>query len=173
MDDLTPGEHIALKEHLAMCRACSEVYVDYQTLDCGIRSLLACEGASFISHPSPQRVRKAPNIEIILADIPSLLSALLTSLFASIVLSNVYLKLHYWLLLMTSFFSQKIAYVKTSSHHLYAIRSESGFMVWKQESYQKHNLLYTVPVRMVGINCFSWGTAYLSAADFCRYTARA
>src|SRR5215467_58707 len=173
LDDLTPSERIALKEHLAMCRACHEVHMDYQTLESGIRSLLACEEAAFISQPCSKRVRRTPRAEIMLPDLPSLFLSMFASRFVSICLSKLHLQLHYWLLLIPSLFSHKIAYVLSSSHNLYAIRPESGFIVWKQKRYEKHNPLYTVPARMIGMNCFSCGTALLSAYDFCRYTARA
>jgi Putative zinc-finger len=146
MGDLTHSERIALKEHLAMCSACYEVHMDYQTLEASIRSLLVCEEAAFISQPRSQRVRRSPRSEIILPDILSLSLSMFASLIVSIYLSNIYLKLHYWLLLIPSLFSRKIAYVTSSNHYLYAIRSESGFMVWQQKRFQKQNTLNTVPV---------------------------
>jgi hypothetical protein len=172
-DDLPPSECIALQEHLAMCKACSEVHIAYLTMDAGIRSLLISKAAPIHTYPRPQQIsRMKPRSEIILPDLLSSLSPMFVSFFISISLSNIYLKLHYWLLLIPSLISHRIAYVTSNGHHLYAIRSESGFMLWQLKGYQKHNLLYTVPVRMIGMNSFCWGTTFLIASDFCRYTAR-
>ena len=173
-DDISPSERIALKEHLAMCKACSEVYIAYQTMDSGIRSLLVCNPVPFHSQPYPQLVSKTrQRSEFFLPDILSLLSTKFASFFMRIRMSKMYLNLQYWLLIIPSLCSHKVAYLTSSSHYLYAIRSESGFILWQQKRYQRHNLLYTVPVRMIGVNGISGGTAYLSALDFCRYTARA
>jgi hypothetical protein len=173
-DDLSPSERIALKEHLAMCKACYEAHMAYQTMEAGIRSLLVCKPVPFLSQPRPQLASKTrPRSEFFLPDIISFLSSIFTTLFISIHLSNIYLKLHYWFSKFPSLFSHKIAFVKSSSNYLYAIRSESGFILWRQQRYQRHNLLYIVPVRMIGMNCIGGGIAYVSALDFCRYTARA
>ena len=173
-DDLTPSERIALKEHLAMCKACCEVHIAYQKMEAGIRSLLVCKPVPFLSQPRPQVARKTrPRSEFFLPDIISFLSSMFTSLFISISLSNIYLKLHCWLLAIPSLFSHKIAYVHSNSHYMYAMRSDSGFILWQQKRYQRHNQLYTVPVRMCGMNYIGGGTAYVIALDFCRYTARA
>jgi hypothetical protein len=173
-DDISPSERIALKEHLAMCKACCEVYIAYQTMDAGIRSLLVCKPVPFLSQPCPKLASKTrQRSDLFLPDILSFLSTMFASFFMHVRLSDIYLKLHYWLLIIPSLCSHKIAYVTSSSHYLYAIRSESGFILWEQKRYQRHNLLYTVPVRMIGMNGISGGTAYLSALDFCRYTARA
>ena len=174
LDDISPSERIALKEHLAMCKACCEVYNAYQTMDSGIRNLLVCKPVPFLSQHCPELVSKPRSrSNFFLLEIVSYLSTMLASLFMHIRLSNIYQKIHYWLLIIPSLCSHKIAYVTSSSYHLYAIRSESGYMLWQQKRYQRHNLLYTVPVRMIGVNGISGGTAYLNALDFCRYTARA
>lgn len=173
-DDLSPSELIALNEHLAMCKTCCEVHFAYQTMDAGIRSLLVYEPMPFHSHQHRQLESKVnTRSDFLWPDILSFLFSIFTSFFIGISLSSIYLKLHYWLSIIPSFFSHKIDYVYSSSHNMYAIRSESGFILWQQKSYHKHNLLYIVPVRMIGMNYIGGGTAYLSALDFCRYTARA
>jgi len=173
-DDLSPSERIALKEHLAMCKACCEVHIAYQTMDAGIRSLLVCNSVPFLSQQRPQLANEMkPVSDFFGLDILSFLFSMFTSFFIGISLTSIYLKLHYWFSIIPSLFSHKIDYVKSSSHNLYAIRSDSGFILWEQMRYQKHNLLYIVPVRMIGMNYIGGGTAYLSALDFCRYTARA
>jgi hypothetical protein len=157
-----------------MCKACCEIYIAYQTMDAGIRSLLVCNPVTFLSQPCSQLVsKKRPGTDFFLLDILSFLATMFASFFMHIRLSHIYLKLHYWLLIIPSLCSHKIAYVTSNSHYLFAIRSESGFILWQQKSYQKHNLLYPVSLRMIGMNSISGGTAYLSALDFCRYTARA
>ena len=157
-----------------MCNTCCEVHIAYQTMDAGIRSLLVCKPAPFLSLQRPQMASNVnPGTDFLLPDILLFLSSMFSSIFISISLSNIYLKLNYWLTLIPSLFTHKIGYVKSSSDNLYAIRSDSGFMLWHQKSYHRHNLLYTVPVRIIGMNYIGGGTAYLSALDFCRYTARA
>ena len=173
-DDLSPSECIALKEHLAMCKACYEVHMVYETMDAGIRSLLVCNPVPVLSQHRPQLASNTnPGSDFLWSEILSLLSPMLTSFFIGISLSHIYLKLHYWLSIIPSLFHHEIDYVYSSSDNLYAIRSDSGFILWQQKSYHKHNLLYIVPVRMIGMNYIGGGTAYVSALDFCRYTARA
>ncbi len=173
-DDLSPTERIALKEHLTMCKTCCEVHNAYQTMDAGIRSLLVCKPVPLLSQQHSQIESKTiPGSEIYLPNIISFLSSIFASLFLSISLSYIYLKLHSWFSAIPSYFSHKITYVHSNSHHLYAVRSESGFILWQQKRYQRHNLLNTVPVRMSGMNYIGGGTAYACAIDFCRYTARA
>jgi len=173
-DDLSPSERIALKEHLAMCKACYEVHMVYQTMDAGIRNLLVCNPVPFLSQQRPQLASNVnPGSDFLLPDILSFLSSIFTSFIIGISLSRIYWKLHYWFSIFPSLFSNRIDYVNSSSHNLYAIRSDSGFILWQQKSYHRHNLLYIVPVRMIGMNYVGGGTAYVSALDFCRYTARA
>jgi len=174
LDDLTPSERIALKEHLAMCGVCNEAHMAYQMMENNLRSLLSNEIAPHMSLLYPQEGNSSiQNSELILPDILTLLLTMFATLYSGLCSSKIYLKFHSWLILVPSLFSRKITYATSSSHYLYAIRSESGYMIWKQKRYQKHNTRCTVPMRMIGINCFSWGTALLSAIDFCRYTARA
>jgi hypothetical protein len=157
-----------------MCMACSEVYTAYRTMEAGIRNLLVCKPVSLLAQPGSQQASKSiPESDFFGLNIISFLSSMFTSLFISISMSNVYLKLHYWFLATHALFSHKIAYMHSNCHYLYAVRSESGFILWEQKSYQRHNLLYIVPVRMSGMNYIGGGTAYVNALDFCRYTARA
>lgn len=173
LEDLSPSEHMALKEHLAMCSACFEVHSAYQKMEVGIRSLFVCKPVPVLPHSISQLANnKIPSSEISLPGIISFLSSMFSSLFINIRSSNCYIKFHNWFSATPSFFS-KITYVKANSRYLFAMRSESGFILWEQKGYQRHNLLYTVPVRMSGFNYIGGGTAYVNAIDFCRYTARA
>jgi Putative zinc-finger len=173
-DDLSPSERFALKEHLAMCKACYEVHVVYETMDAGIRSLLVCNPVPVLTQQRPQLASNVnPGSDFLWLNILSFVASMFTSFIKGISLSYIYLKLHYWFSIFSSLFSHKIDYVKSNSHNLYAIRSDSGFILWQQKSYHRHNLLYIVPVRMIGMNYVGGGTAFVSAMDFCRYTARA
>lgn len=174
VDDLTPSERIALKEHLGMCGVCNEAYMAYQTMENNLRSLLSYDIAPQISLPSSQEGNSSiQSSELILPDILTLLATLFVTLYSGLCLSKISLKFQSWFILIPALFFHKITYATSSSHYFYAIRSESGYMIWEQNRYQAHDTRCTVPMRMIGINCFSWGTALLSTMDFCKYTARA
>jgi hypothetical protein len=173
-DDLSPSDRIALKEHLALCRACSEVHSAYQTMEAGIRSLLISKPTPVLSYQLAQLEREtAPNPEFSLQSLISLVLSAFSSLMITICWSRFYQKLHTWVLIALALFPQKIAYVSSGSRHTYAIRADNGFTLWQQERYQKHGLVSTVPVRLSGMCFVGAGTAYVSALDFCRYTAQA
>jgi hypothetical protein len=172
-DDLSFSDRIALNEHLALCRACSEVHTAYHTMEAGIRSLLTSKPTPVLSYHLPQLDRKVISRSALsLPDIISFIVSVFSSLFITISLSNIYQKLHAWFVTTLPHFSHKIAYVSANSHYTYAIRSDSGFILWQQKRYQKHNLGLSVPVRLSGISCIGGGIAFASALDFCKYTAQ-
>jgi hypothetical protein len=173
-DDLSPSDQIALHEHLALCRACTEVHTAYQSMEAGIRSLLISNPTPVLAYQLPQRESKAaPESGYTLTTIISFVLSAISSLLITISWSRFYQQLHTWVLIAFAHFPQRVAYISSNSHHTYAIRSNSGFMLWKQARYQQHDLVPTAPVRWSGMCYMGSGVGYVSALDFCRYTARA
>lgn len=173
-DDLSPSDRIALHEHLASCRACTEVHTAYQTMEAGIRSLLISNPTPVLAYHLPQRERKAaPESGCSLPGIFTVILSAISSLLIKISWSRFYQQLYTWVFLALAHFPQRVAYISSNSHHTYAIRSHSGFMLWKQERYHQHDLVPTAPVRWSGMCYIGSGIGYVSALDFCRYTARA
>src|SRR5713101_3481358 len=57
-DDLSPSDRIALNEHLALCRACTEVHTAYKTMEAAIRSLPMSKPVPVFSYQHSQLERK-------------------------------------------------------------------------------------------------------------------
>ena len=172
-DDLSPSDRIALKEHLALCQACCEVHAAYKTMDIAIRSLPLCKPVPAFSYQHSDLERnEAFRSGLSLTDFISFVLSMFSSLLITINLSTIYQKIHISFVTTPSLFSNKIAYVSANSLYTYAMRSDSGFILWQQKRYQKYNSGLTVPVRLGGMSSIGGGIAYASALDFCRYTAQ-
>jgi hypothetical protein len=148
-DDLSSYDHIALAEHLEICQACSEVYAAYQTMEVGIRSLLANKTDSIITYQHMQPDRK-PALESghTLTGLITLLFSAFSSVLITISWSSFCHKLHTWILICIAHYPRKVTYVHSNHYHTFAIRSDSGLFLWQQKRFQKHNLLHTIPVRI-------------------------
>jgi hypothetical protein len=172
-DDLSASDRIALNEHLALCQACSEVHAAYKKMEAAIHSLPMSKPVPVFSYQHSRLERNGVfRSELSLPDMISLAFSVISSLFITSSLSNIYQKLHTWFVTTSSFLSHQIAYVSSNSHYTYAMRSDSGFILWQQKRFQKRNLGLSVPVRLSGISYIGGGIAYVSALDFCRYTAQ-
>jgi hypothetical protein len=172
-DDLSLSDRIALNEHLALCQACSETHAAYKTMEAAIRSLPMSKPMPVFSYQHSRLERIGVfRSALSLPDIISFVVSVFSSLFITISWSSFYQKLHSWFVTTPSLLSHKIAYVSASSHYTYAMRSDSGFILWQQKRYQKHNLGLSVPIRLGGMSFIGGGIAYASALDFCRYTAQ-
>ena len=148
-DDLSPSDRIALNEHLALCQACSKVHTAYQTMEAAIRSLPMCKPMPVFSYQHSRQERKvAFRSALSLTDIISYVLLVFSSLFTKISWSNFYQKLHTWVLIVITSSTQRVTYVNTNNYQTFAIRSDSGYILWEQERYQRYNLLYTKPVRI-------------------------
>ncbi len=172
-DDLSVSDRIALNEHLALCQACCEVHAAYKTMEAAIRNLPMCKPVPVFSYQHSQHERKV--IFRSALSLPEIISFVLSVLISSLStnsLSKIYQKLHILFVTTLSLFSHKIAFVSASSLYTYAMRSDSGFILWQQKRYQKYPLGLSVPVRLSGSCCAGGGIAYASALDFCRYTAQ-
>lgn len=148
-DDLSTADHIALAEHLEICQACSEVYAAYQTMEIGIRSLLSNKTESLISY-QPMRLDRKPALESghTLTGLITLVFSAFSSLLFTISWSSFYHKLHTWILIFSAHYPRKVTYVHSNNNHTFAIRSDSGFFLWQQKRYLRHNHLHTIPVRI-------------------------
>ena len=165
---------IALRlKNLALCQACCEVHAAYKTMDIAIRSLPLCKPVPAFSYQHSDLERKeAFRSGLSLTDFISFVLSMFSSLLITINLSNIYQKIHISFVTTPSLFSNKIAYVSANSLYTYAMRSDSGFILWQQKRYQKSNSGLSVPVRLGGMGSIGGGIAYASALDFCRYTAQ-
>jgi hypothetical protein len=173
-DDLSLSDRLALNEHLALCQACTKVHTAYQTMEAGIRSLLVSTPAPVLSSQRSQLAKKvAPESRISLPGLITLVLSVFSSLFIMISWSSFFQIVHTWVLTALAHFPQKVAYVSSNKHYMYAIRSGSGFILWQQKRSQQHNLVCTSPIRWSSIGYMGAGISYLSALDFCRYTASA
>ena len=173
-DDLSPSDRFALNEHLALCRACTEVHTAYKTMEVDIRSLPMSKPVPVFSYqPSQQERKVAFRSALSLTDIISYVLFVFYSIFIKISWSSFYQKLHTWVLIALAHFPRQVAYVSSNSHYSYAIRFDSGFILWQQKRYNGHNLISTAPIRWNGISYTGAGTAYVSALDFCRYAVQA
>ena len=173
-DDLSSSDRLALEEHLLCCHACAEVHTAYQKMEIGIRSLLVSTPAPVLPPQHLQFAKKA-RIEsrISLPDPITLLLSAFSSLFILISWSSFFHIIHTWLLTVLVHLPRNIAYVSSNNHFTYAIRSGSGFALWRQKRSQRHNLIPTVTIQWNGVGYIGAGIFYVSALDFCRYTARA
>jgi hypothetical protein len=172
-DDLSPSDRIALNEHLALCQACCEVHAAYKTMESAFRRLPMCKPVPIFSYQHSQQERKVIfRSALSLPDTISFVLSVFSSLLITISLSNIYQKLRILFVTTLSLFSPKIAYVSANSQYTYAMRSDSGFILWQQKRYQKYNLGLSVSVRLGGMSSIGGGIAYASALDFCRYTAQ-
>jgi len=186
-DDLSPSDRNALKEHLTSCQACARVSIAYNLMEAGIRSLPVIRPLPGLSYQQShqqslqqslqrshvKRVTAAPKLRSSL-QLPIAISlAALSSLFIRISWSRFYQALHTLALIVLAHFQNKIVYVSSDSHYLYAMRSGSGFFLWTQKRYFRRELFSSLPIGRYGIYSYGSGVAYAMALDFCRYTARA
>lgn len=173
-DDLTRSDRLALNDHLAYCQACTEVDAAYQKMEVAIRSLLVVTPVPVLSSQHTQQVKKAvPESKFSLPGLSTHVLSTFSSLFFMISWSRLFQTLHTWMLTAFAHFPRNIAYASSNKHYTYAIRSGSGFILWQQKRYQRHNLLPSTTIRWSGAGYFGAGISYASALDFCRYTARA
>lgn len=173
-DDLLLSDRLALNEHLACCQACTEVYAAYQTMEVGIRNLLVNTPAPVLSTQRSQLAQKAvPESKNSLPGLITLLLSTFSSLFIMISWSGFFQIIHTWVLIAIANFPRQITYVNSNNNHTFAIRSDSGLFLWQQKRYQRYNLLPAATIRWSGLGFIGAGTSYVSAIDFCRFTASA
>jgi len=174
-DDLSPADHTALKHHLASCQACAKVHAAYHAMEVGICSLPAIKPLPILSYQPPQPVRKAvvAKVGLPLRLLVTMGLATLCSLFSRISWSRFFQKLQTWILIALTHFPRKIMYVNTDSHYSYAVRSDSGFFLWRQKRFMRDELASSPLIRCGGMLYAGSGVALASALDFCEYAVRA
>ena len=174
-DDLSPADHAALKQHLACCQACAKVYAAYHAMEACICSLPDIKPLPGLLFQPPQPVRKVaapkagPSLQLLVATG----LAMLCSLFSRISWSGFYQNLQTWILIALTRFPRKIMYISTDSHYLYAMRSDSGYFLWRQKRFMRYELVSSPPIRCSGMLYAGSGVALASALDFCEYAVRA
>ncbi len=174
-DDLSPADSQALHAHLALCRACNEVYTAYRSLEGGLRRLSRVQSIPVFSYqPLPSR-RKRSLSQALLSPhtLFSMIFTLLSSLYLSISWSVPYQKIHTWLLVLFASVPCRIRYLNSDSHFLYAMRSDSGYCLWRQKRYQRHEFVSNSLVYRNALSPIGSGVALAAALTFCRYAVQA
>jgi Putative zinc-finger len=174
-DDLSPVDRRALREHLALCGACNQVYAAYQTLEAGIRSVTMKRPIPEFSYEPFQPLRK-PSADTSTLTVQTLLLLFLTTLssfYVKISWSPLFQAVHAWILLALSRFPRRVAYASTDNRFLYVMRSDSGYFLWKHKRFRRSELFSNFPIRGSGMLFTGSGTALAAALDFCKYAVQA
>jgi hypothetical protein len=146
-DDLSPSDRFALNDHLALCRACTEVHTAYKTMEAAIRSLPMSKPVPVFSYQHSQLERKvALKSRLALPGLFTLVLSVISSFFIKISWSSFYQKLHTRVLLVIAYYPRRVTYVNSNNYHTFAIRSDSGYFLWKQESFQNDSVISTLPI---------------------------
>jgi hypothetical protein len=103
----------------------------------------------------------------------SMIFALLSSLFMSMSWSRLYQSIHTGILALTSI-PRRISYLNSEGHFLYAIRSDSGYLLWRQKRYSRREFISTLPMRGNSLLFQSSGSgiAFVAAQAFCKYAVQ-
>jgi hypothetical protein len=174
-DDLSPADHAALKQHLVCCQACAKVHAAYHAMEVSICSFPGIRPLPGLSYQLSQPMRKVaarkagPSLRLLV----TMGLATLCALFSRISWSKFYQNLQTWILIALTRFPRKIMYVSTDSHYLYAMRSDSGYFLWRQKRFMRYELVSSLPIRCGGMLYAGSGVALASALDFCEYAVRA
>jgi hypothetical protein len=123
-DDLTYSQRIALNEHLASCPACATAYSAYRVIAEHISSLPAVEPLVNLPYDLLADAERSINRK---EQIICMSSSILTWL-KSLMMALTHLLL-------------RVSYV-SDSHYCYALRDDSGFLLWK---YKKTNVFFSCP----------------------------
>jgi hypothetical protein len=143
-------------------------------MEAGIRSLLVNTPAPVLSTHLLQLAKKAaPESKNTLPGLVTILLSAFSSLFILISWSSFFQIVHTWVLIAIAKYPRQITYVNSNKYHTFAIRSDSGLLLWQQKRYQRHNLLPAATLRWSGVGFIGAGISYVSAIDFCRFTASA
>src|ERR1051326_5391539 len=125
--DLSPSDHRALHEHLALCTACNAVYAAYRSLDAKINSVTMKRPIPEISYEPFQPMKKPSTHTFTLSSqtLPLLFLASLSSFFLKISWSPFFQALHARILLVWSNLPRRVAYARSNNRFLYIMRSDS------------------------------------------------
>jgi hypothetical protein len=173
-DDLTPADRKALNAHLVSCRACNEVYTAYNRLEKGFRGLAIDQPIPRFSNQPLQHGRffsistTAPSLHFLCL----MILATLSSLYMSISWSRLFQNVHTWILVVSASVPRRIRYVSSDSHFLYAMRSDSGYFLWKQKRFRRCESISSLSIRGNGLSLMGFGVALAIAQDFCKYAVQ-
>ena len=169
--DLSPADRQALNDHLASCPACNHVHLAYKRLGTDLHCLSSVRPIPEFSF-EPAQIRQRPS------------SLSERSLFARVLaaLSSLHLRLSWSPLehaILTAFllalltFPGKVAYARSGNRFLYALRADSGFLLWKLKRYRRSELVSSHPIRLSGTVFVGSGIALVTALDFCKRAVQA
>src|SRR5437764_302383 len=129
-DDLSYSQRVALNEHLASCSACATAHAIHQVIRMRISSL--------------------PPVEP-LANLPyELLADVERSITRKERVTRIFSSIFTWLKSLPvacTHLLQRVDYV-SDNHYCYALRDESGFLLWK---YKKSNVFFSSPAVKDGV----------------------
>lgn len=174
-DDLSISDRRALHDHLALCGTCNEVYAAYQALEADIRSLTMKRPIPEFSYEPFQPLSKpsAQTSTLSLQTLLLLFLKTLSSFYVKISWSPLFQMIHAWILLALSKIPRRVAYASSDNRFLYAMRTDSGYFLWKHKRFRRSELFSNSPIRCSGMLFTGSGTALAAALDFCRYAVQA
>lgn len=176
-DDLSPTDHQALKAHLAVCPACNQVYTAYRSLQKSFRTLSEAASIPAFSYQPLQRQRRASRARtpspLFPLSLCLLLLTTLSSLYFRVSWSGPYQNIHAWILAVAASLPRRVNYLRSDSHLFYAIRSDSGYCLWRQKRYQRYEFVSSCPLRSSALTPIGSGVALAAALDFCRRAVQA
>jgi hypothetical protein len=177
-DDLSYAERIALNEHLTSCPTCAAIHSTYQVIGVGICNLSPVEPLLGLPYELLQREkRSASYVESLEITSPSVLfwlkslseimfvrplqqltpvksgllqpAARIGMTIRSVVQSNIH-----WLNVLEGIHAafahlhQRIIYVSSDDHQVYALRNDNSSMLWK---YKKSQIFFSSPAVKNGV----------------------
>jgi hypothetical protein len=138
-DDLSYVERVALNEHLASCPTCAAIHSAYQVMGARIYSLPPVEPLPAFPYRLLQREQcSAPYVEQLGTMSPGILFRLKS--FSEKIYNH---------------FHQRVIYVSSDDHQLYAIRNGNSSILWK---YKNSQVFFSSPAVKNGV-------AYLTSFD--------
>lgn len=156
-DDLSYAERVALNVHLASCSTCAVIHSSYQAIGMRISNLPPVEPLPGLPYELLQQL--APVKSGLLQQV-----ARIGMTIQSVVQSNTH-----WLGLLEKIHAafdhlhQRVIYVSSDNHHLYAFRNDNSSILW---SYKKSQVFFSSPAVKDGV-------AYLTSFDAQMFLFRA
>jgi hypothetical protein len=163
-DDLTYAERVALNVHLASCSTCAAIHSSYQVIGERINNLPPVEPLPGLPYELLQREKcTAPYAEQLETTSPGILAARIGMTIRSVVQSKLWLSLLEKIHAAFDHLHQRVIYVSSDDHHLYAFRNDNSSVLWK---YKKSHVFFSSPAVKNGV-------AYLTPFDTQMFLFRA
>ena len=146
----------------------------YRVLDAQVGgSVMEMPVPAFSYEPiQPLRKPSAHTSTLSLQNLPLLFLVTLISFSLKIYWSRFLQAIYMLALLVLSSLPRRIAYASSNNHFLYAMRSDSGYLLWKRKRSRRNELVSNSPVRACAMLFTGSGTALAAALDFCRYAVQ-